>query len=151
MLEQVNKCHKDKPSATQKPGSYEVGNKKPPKNRQFGQPEGNKRSNGSWKKEDTPRYQLEQMIKMKADEVVKIANDPDAPLFSRRLARSLLKENKWNVTEAMINQVYGKPKEVVETIDTTPKAIEVQVLAPKDDAKSGKPVEKSAENAEKNS
>lgn len=110
-----------------------------------------RRHNGAWKKEDTPRYQLEQMIKLKADEVIKIANDPDAPLFSRRLARSLLKENKWNVTEAIINQCYGKPKEVVETIDTTPKAIEVQVLAPKDDAKSGKPVEKSAENAKKNS
>ena len=110
-----------------------------------------RRHNGAWKKEDTPRYQLEQMIKMKADEVVKIANDPDAPLFSRRLARSLLKENKWNVTEAMINQVYGKPKEVVETIDTTPKAIEVQVLAPKDDAKSGKPVENTVKKSEKNS
>lgn len=88
---------------------------------------------GGWKMQDTPRYQLEQMMKLTADEVAKVANDPDAPLFSRRLARSLLKENKWNVTEAMVNQVYGKPKEVVETIDTTPKSIEVQVLSPKTD------------------
>lgn len=108
-----------------------------------------RRAHGHWKMEATPRYQLEQMIKLTADDVIKIANDPDAPLFSRRLARSLLKENKWNVTEAMINQVYGKPKEVVETIDTTPKSIEVQVLAPKTAAKSGKPAEKQTKSAEK--
>ncbi len=33
---------------------YAVGKGKPPKNRQFGQPDGNKRGNGYWKKEDTP-------------------------------------------------------------------------------------------------
>ena len=35
----------------------------PPKERQFGQPNGNKRHSGAWKKEDTARYKLEQMMK----------------------------------------------------------------------------------------
>lgn len=135
---------------SQKQGNYEVGYKKPPKNRQFGQPEGNKSSRGAWKKEDTPRYKLEQMMKLDEDELRVIIRDADAPMFERQLAKWLIKGD-WKVIESQINQVYGKPKEVVETIDTTPKAIEVQVLAPKDDAKSGKPVEKSAENAKKNS
>ena len=135
---------------SQKQGNYEVGYKKPPKNRQFGQPGGNKSSRGAWKKEDTPRYKLEQMMKLDEDELRVIIGDHDAPMFERQLAKWLIKGD-WKVIESQINQVYGKPKEVVETIDTTPKAIEVQVLAPKDDAKSGKPVEKSAENAEKNS
>lgn len=105
----------------------------PPKNRRFGQPGGNPRHNGSWDKTKTARYQLEQMMKLSEKEVVAIANDKDAPLFSRRLARSLLKENDFVITERMINQVYGKPKETVETIDRTPKAIEIKVLEPKKD------------------
>ena len=55
---------------SQKQGNYEVGYKKPPKNRQFGQPEGNKSSRGAWKKEDTPRYKLEQMMKLDEDELL---------------------------------------------------------------------------------
>lgn len=82
----------------------------PPADKQFGQPNGNPRHNGAWRKEDTPRYKLEQMFKLDQDAIVKIANDKDAPLFERRIARSLLKENEFKTTEAMINQVYGQPK-----------------------------------------
>ena len=42
---------------------YQVGYKKPPKNRQFGKPGGNKRGNGFWDINDTPRAKLEQMMK----------------------------------------------------------------------------------------
>lgn len=101
-------------------GNYEVGKNKPPKNRQFGQPGGNRRNNGCWKKEDTARYKLEQMLKLSEDEIEKIANDKEAPLFERRIAKSLLKENEWKITESMINQVYGQPKQQVETMDITP-------------------------------
>ena len=87
----------------------------PPKASQFGQPNGNPRHNGAWKKEDTPRYKLEQMLKLDKAELEAILNDDDAPLFERRLARSLLTENDFKTTEAMINQIYGAPKQVQET------------------------------------
>lgn len=95
----------------------------PPKDKQFGQPNGNPRHNGSWKKEDTARYKLEQMLKLPEEEIVKIANDKEAPLFERRLARSLLKENNFKTTEAMMNQVYGQPKQKIESVITAPKPL----------------------------
>lgn len=90
---------------------------------QFGQPGGNPRHNGAWKKEDTARYKLEQMLKLPEEEIVKIANDKEAPLFERRLARSLLKENNFKTTEAMMNQVYGQPKQKIESVITAPKPL----------------------------
>ena len=74
-----------------------------------------RRHNGAWKKEDTPRYKLEQMLKLDKAELEAVLNDDDAPLFERRLARSLLTENDFKTTEAMINQIYGAPKQVQET------------------------------------
>lgn len=82
--------------------------------RQFGQPNGNPRHNGSWRKEDTARYKLEKMIVLTEDELVAIVKDKSAPMFERRIARSLLRENDFTTTERMINQVYGTPKQVIE-------------------------------------
>jgi hypothetical protein len=82
-----------------------------------------RRNNGSWKKEDTARYKLEKMMKMTEVEIVAIANDPNAPLFERRIARSLLKENEWKTTEAVINQVYGTPKQRIEVEPVQPKPL----------------------------
>lgn len=94
---------------------YEVGYKKPPKDKQFGQPNGNKRRVGFWDISATPRYKLEQMLKLNKTDLEAILNDDDAPLFEQRLARSLLTENDFKTTEAMINQIYGAPKQVQET------------------------------------
>ena len=82
---------------------------------QFGQPNGNPRHNGAWRKEDTPRYKLEQMLKLSESELREVLDDKDAPLFERRLAKSILTENEFKTSEAMINQVYGQPKQVQET------------------------------------
>lgn len=87
----------------------------PPKDKQFGQPNGNPRHNGAWRKEDTPRYKLEQMLKLSESELREVLDDKDAPLFERRLAKSILTENEFKTSEAMINQVYGQPKQVQET------------------------------------
>ena len=123
---------------SQKPGTYEVGYKKPPKNRQFGQPEGNKRSNGSWKKEDTPRYKLEQMMKLDEDELRVVIRDADAPMFERQLAKWIIKGD-WKVIESQINQVYGAPKQTQDiTADVKPSAIEIKVLKPVKSAPSKK-------------
>lgn len=96
-------------------GASPISGVVPPKERQFGQPNGNPRHNGAWKKEDTPRFKLEQMLKLDKAELEAILNDDGAPLFERRLARSLLTENDFRTTEAMINQIYGAPKQVQET------------------------------------
>ena len=123
---------------SQRVGTYEVGYKKPPKNRQFGQPEGNKRANGAWKKEDTPRYKLEQMMKLDEDELRVIIRDADAPMFERQLAKWLIKGD-WKVIESQINQVYGAPKQQTETtLDVKPSAIEIKVLKPVKSAPSKK-------------
>lgn len=94
-------------------GKSPISGTAPPVEYQFGQPHGNKRHNGSWKKEDTARYKLEQMIKLDYDDLVKIREDMSAPVFERRLAKSLLDEWDWKTTESMINQVYGRPQERV--------------------------------------
>lgn len=88
-----------------------------------------RRHNGGWEKKDTPRYKLEKMMQMTEDELLKIAKDKDAPYFERKLAVCINKGD-WKVVESMINQVYGTPKQQVETIDRTPRAIEVKVLKP---------------------
>lgn len=99
---------------------YEVGYKKPKKGAGFdGHPENINRS-GFWRKEDTARYKIEQMLKMTESEIRALLENKDAPLFERRIAKTLLKENEWKTTESMINQVYGQPKQSVETIDITP-------------------------------
>ena len=81
----------------------------PSKNWQFGQPNGNPRNPGGWKREDTARYKLEQMLKLTDVELTAIANNPEAPLFERRIATSLIKEKDFKTTAAIINQVYGTP------------------------------------------
>ena len=91
----------------------------PPVERQFGKPNGNPRHNGVWKKEDTPRYKLEKMMKLSRKELLGILNDADAPYFERKIAKHMI-NGDWKVVEGMINQVYGLPKQSVETIDLTP-------------------------------
>lgn len=102
-----------------KQGDYEIGNKKPPKNRQFGQPEGNPRHNGAWKKESTARYKLEKMMELTEKEIIAIAMDENAPYFERKLA-TCINRGQWKEIEGMMNQVYGTPKQTVETKDLTP-------------------------------
>lgn len=91
----------------------EVGYKKPPVKNQFGQPNGNPRHNGAWKKEDSARYKLEQMLKLSEGELRSLAQDKDAPLFERKLA-TCIATGKWKEIEGMMNQVYGAPKQIVE-------------------------------------
>lgn len=95
-----------------KQGGYLVGNKKPPVERQFGQPNGNPRNNGAWKKEDTARYKLEQMMKLSGEELRTVEADEEAPMFERKLAKAIL-NGEWKEIESMINQVYGQPKATI--------------------------------------
>lgn len=114
---------------------YEVGKGKPPKNRQFGQPEGNPRNNGSWKKEDTPRYKLERMITMGDAELEAIISDPDAPTFEKAMADIIIQaksdcdkegvkrpaQMRFKAISDMIDQIYGKPAQTTVNVDVEDK------------------------------
>lgn len=89
---------------------------------QFGQPNGNPRHNGAWKKEDTARYKLEQMLKMSEPELKELASNREAPLFERKLAMCIAKGN-WKEIEGMMNQVYGQPKQKIEQTVIAPKPL----------------------------
>ena len=102
----------------------EVGYGKPPKDRQFGQPNGNPRRKGMWDVTSTPRFKLEQMMKLGEDELRKIAESKDAPLFERKLAIAIRK-GEWREIKEMIQEVYGKPKETIDhTILEPPKPLD---------------------------
>lgn len=117
-------------------GNNEVGYKKPPKNRQFGQPEGNKMAHGFWKKEDTARYKLEQIVKMDADELQDVLFDPNYGEYEKNVARTILEmseldaEKRWKLLEGMTNQVSGFPKQQVEQ-----RNIEIKPILPKKEKK----------------
>lgn len=109
----------------------------PPKERQFGQPNGNKRHSGAWRKEDTARYKLEQMMKLNEEELRAVAEDRSAPLFERKIALAIARSD-WKTLEAMTNQVYGYPaQEIHQTnmelnpILPKPVAIAAEVVKPK--------------------
>lgn len=99
-----------------------VGYKRPPVERQFGKPNGNPRNNGSWKKDDTPRYKLEQMMKLSEAELMAIAANKELPYFERKVATAI-NQGDWKVLESMINQVYGVPKQHLEVEPVQPKPL----------------------------
>ena len=72
-----------------------------------------RRNPGGWRKSDTPRFKLEQMMKLAEPELSKVAEDKDAPFFERKLAIAISK-GEWREIKEMIQEVYGKPKESVE-------------------------------------
>jgi len=85
------------------------------------------RHNGAWKKEDTPRFKLEQMMKLSEKEIDNIIKSEEAPKFEKKLAEAL-RDGNWNVIREMIDQVYGKAKESVDMTsngETIGKTVEV--------------------------
>lgn len=62
-MAKVNKASDDNKKATkQAKGVSPISGVAPPKHTQFGQPGGNPRHNGAWKKENTPRGKLEKLL-----------------------------------------------------------------------------------------
>lgn len=76
----------------------------------FGDNPGN-RASGSWKKEDTARYKLEQMMQMNEGELKEITGDPYKPLFEQKLAQAMI-DGQWTVIKEMMDQVYGKKTDI---------------------------------------
>lgn len=77
-----------------------------------------RRSDGSWKKEDTARYKLEQMMTLTNDKLSSLIENDNTPLFERKLAQAIV-DGSWPVLRDMMNEVYGKPKESIELSSQT--------------------------------
>lgn len=104
---------KAEPRATKQVPRAGNGGTIPPVERQFGKPNGNPRHNGAWKKEDTARYKLEQMLKLSEAELLALEKDKDAPYFERKLA-GCINKGDWATLAGMMNQVYGMPKQEIK-------------------------------------
>ena len=85
------------------------------------------RHNGSWHKEDTPRFKIEQMMKMSDEELEKIREDEKKSAFERAYANNLLlMRSATDIEEAaksskaindIIHEVYGKMPEMQITVE----------------------------------
>lgn len=85
------------------------------------------RHNGSWHKEDTPRYKIECLMKMSDDELDRVVKDKDRQSFERSYANIiLLMRSATDIEEAakaskalneMIHEVYGKMPEMQITVE----------------------------------
>lgn len=112
-----------------------VGYKHPPKERQFGQPNGNPRNPSGWRKEDTLRYKWEKMMAMSDEELEAILAREDAGRVEKMTAEVLLDKTmkpseKMSILFGLSNQVYGMPKQVNEN-----KNIEIKPILPMKDNK----------------
>ena len=71
------------------------------------------RNPGGWVKSDTPRYKLEQMMKLGSADLQDVVDNPQSPVFETKLAQAIL-DGQWREIKEMIEQVYGKAKESME-------------------------------------
>lgn len=105
---------------SQDSGNYKVGYKKPPKNRQFGQKDGNKPGKGFFTVDKSLRYRLQQVSKMSLDELKDLVYDPKAGEYEKNIARTLVElsamepEKRWRVLEGLTNQDSGMPKQQID-------------------------------------
>lgn len=100
-------------------GVSPISGTRPPKDRQFGQPNGNPRHNGAWKKEDTLRYKWEQILKMTDSELGAVLADQKVGRVEKMTAEVLLDNTmkpteKIAVLDKLATQVYGFPKQEVQ-------------------------------------
>lgn len=95
---------------------------------QFGQPNGNPRHNGAWKKEDTLRYKWERILEMEDGELHEVLKDPKCGRVEKMTAEVLL-DNEMKSTEKiavldkLATQIYGQPKQKIESVITAPKPL----------------------------
>lgn len=100
-------------------GVSPISGTRPPKDHQFGQPNGNPRHNGAWKKEDTLRYKWEQILKMTDDELRAVLAGQKVGRVEKMTAEVLLDNTmkpteKIAVLDKLATQVYGFPKQEVQ-------------------------------------
>lgn len=83
------------------------------------------RNPGGWIKSDTPRFKLEQMMKLSEEDLLEVANDKTVPMFENKLARAIIDGN-WTVIKEMTQEVYGKPP---QSLDLTTKGESINPIS----------------------
>lgn len=106
----------------------DVGYKKPPVKNQFGQPNGNPRHNGAWKKENTLRFKWEKILEMDEPELREVLKDPKCGRVEQMTAEVLLDRQmkateKIAVLDKLATQIYGQPKQKIEQTVIAPKPL----------------------------
>lgn len=103
-----------------------VGYKRPPVERQFGQPNGNKPVNHTKEAKQALEIRqlfhkwLDELRELDADELDRIMSDPKEPALRQNLAK-VVKKGDWNTLIQMMNQIFGLPKqEIQQTIIEPP-------------------------------
>jgi hypothetical protein len=71
------------------------------------------RNPGGWKKEETVRYQVEQVAQMDDDALNAVIEDSKRPRLVRNFATAV-KNSQWREIREIIEMIYGKPKESVD-------------------------------------
>lgn len=66
---------------------------------------------GGWKRSETARYKLEQMMQLTESELNDIVEDPASPVFEQKLAKAMI-DGTWTVIKEMMDQVYGRKTDV---------------------------------------
>ena len=109
----------EKKAKTQANGASPISGTVPPKDKQFGKPNGNKQGHGSFKKEDTLRFKWEKMLEMDDDELIAIKDNPKSSRVEKMTAEVLLDRDmksaeKLASLEKLANQVYGMPRQEIK-------------------------------------
>lgn len=69
------------------------------------------RNKGGWKRSETARYKLEQMMQLTESELTDIVEDPASPVFEQKLAKAII-DGTWTTIKEMMDQVYGRKTDI---------------------------------------
>lgn len=69
------------------------------------------RNKGGWKRSETARYKLEQIMQLTESELTDIVENPASPVFEQKLAKAII-DGTWTTIKEMMDQVYGRKTDV---------------------------------------
>lgn len=72
---------------------------------------GDRSKGGGWKRDETARYKLEQMMLLTEAELMDIVTNPASPVFEQKLAKAIM-DGTWTVIKEMMQEVYGRKTDV---------------------------------------
>lgn len=110
---------------------YEVGKGKPPKNRRFGQPEGNPICPQHVATQQREFYKWA-LTKATEKELQDYLNDPKNPYFRKKLIKTIIESASVGDFCNLTNQIYGMPKQTIEKQELPPIDMSVFGIKPKD-------------------
>ncbi len=113
---------------------YEVGKGKPPKNRRFGQPEGNPICPQHVATQQREFYKWALTIATEK-ELQEYLADPVNPYFRKKLIMAIKASERVGDFCELTNQIYGMPKQTIEKQELPPIDMSVFGIKPKDDEK----------------